>query len=138
MRIFLSLLFAAALVLADDKADVESAAKDLAQAQMKKDKATLEKLLSDDIVYSHSSGMRETKAEHIKAVMNPKNRYTNIDYKETSVRVYGNTAVLITKATFSVDNDGKKADNVLSMMQTWVKRPSGWQLVARWTTRLTQ
>jgi ketosteroid isomerase-like protein len=137
----LGLLIAGAVLLAaaDSAAEkaVLKAANDLAQAQMKKDKAALEKLMGDEVVYSHSSGMRETKEQHIAATMRPASVYEKIEYSDTKVMVYGNTAVLICKALFATNNGGKKADNHLSMMQTWVKRGGGWQLVARWTTRVT-
>lgn len=122
-----------------DEKEVLAAAEQLAQAQMSKDRAVLESLLGDEIVYSHSNAMVETKAEHIEATMRPASvsTYENIQMKDTQIRVYGNTGVLITKATYSTNNAGTKADNHLTMLQTWVKRESGWQLVARWTTRVS-
>ncbi|MDX1979244.1 MAG: nuclear transport factor 2 family protein [Bryobacteraceae bacterium] len=116
---------------------VLKAANDLAQAQMKKDKAGMEKLLGDELIYSHSSGMVETKEQHIAASMRPNTQYEKIEYKDTRIMVYGNTAVFTCKALFATNNGGKKADNHLTMLQTWVKRGGGWQLVARWTTRVT-
>jgi ketosteroid isomerase-like protein len=138
MKILATLLLASAVLSAAD-ADkaVLAAANDLSNAQMSKDKATLEKLLGDELVYSHSSGMRETKAQHIEAIMKPTSHYEKIELSDQKIMSYGNTAVLICKAIFSTNNNGKKADNNLSMMQTWVKRGTGWQLVARWTTKLT-
>lgn len=137
------LLLSAALVLAADKnpaaeKEVLAAAKELARAQMAKDRAALEKLLGEEIVYSHSTGMRETKAEHIAATMRPTSKYESIDLTEPKAMIFGTTAVLIVKARFVSVNDGKKQETPLSMMQTWVKRGGGWQLVARWTTRLAQ
>ncbi len=141
MKLFGFLMAAAAMaVAADSAADkaVLKAAQDLAQAQMKKDKAALEKLLGDEIVYSHSNGMTETKAQHIAATMRPADvsNYEKIEFSAVKITVYGKTAVLTCKALYSVDNAGKKADNHLTMLQTWVQRGSGWQLVARWTTRV--
>jgi ketosteroid isomerase-like protein len=116
---------------------VMAAANELSQAQMKKDKAAMERLLGDEIIYSHSSGMRETKAQHITASMRLNTKYEKIELSEVKVQPYGNTAVLTCKAVFSTNNEGKKADNHLSMMQVWNKRGAGWQLVGRWTTRVT-
>ena len=82
--------------------------------------------------------MRETKAQHIAAVMKPTSKYTKIELTDVKVTSYGNTATLTCKALFSVDNDGKKADNRLSMLQVWTKRGAGWQLVTRWTTKMPQ
>jgi len=115
---------------------VLAAANQLSQAQMNRDQAALEKLLGDEIIYSHSSGMAETKEQHIKATMTGPSRYERIEYKDPKVMVFGNAAVMTCKALFATNNQGKKTENHLSMLHTWVKRGSGWQLVARWTTRL--
>lgn len=141
LQVLGAMCLAASLLPAADAAAekaVIAAANELSQAQMKKDKAAMERLLGDEIVYSHSSGMRETKAQHITASMRPNTRYEKIELSEVKVQTYGTTAVLICKALFATNNDGKKADNHLSMMQVWNKRGPGWQLVGRWTTRLTQ
>lgn len=131
---------AALAVAADSSAEkaVLKAAQDLAQAQMKKDRAALDRLLGDDIIYSHSNGMTETKAKHIEATMRPVavSNYEKIELSDVKISVYGKTAVLTCKALYAVNNAGKKADNHLTMLQTWVQRGSGWQLVARWTTRV--
>jgi ketosteroid isomerase-like protein len=140
IQILSAVCLAAAMLPAADPAvekAVMAAANELSQAQMKKDKAAMERLLGDEIVYSHSSGMRETKAQHIAASMRPNSKYEKIELSEVKVQPYGNTAVLTCKALFSTNNDGKKADNHLSMMQVWNKRGNGWQLVGRWTTRVT-
>lgn len=139
----LALLLLAGLLPALHAADnpavakaVIAAANDLSKAQMNKDKAAMERLLGDELVYSHSSGMRETKAQHIAATTKPTNHYESISLTDTKVMAYGDTAILTCTADISTNNDGKKGSNHLSMLQTWVKRGSGWQLVARWTTRL--
>lgn len=119
--------------------EVLKAAQDLAQAQMKKDKAALDRLLGDDLIYSHSSGMVETKADHMKATLRPASVsvYERIEMTEPRIKVYGSTAVLTCRALYATNNAGTKAENHLTMLQNWVKRGSGWQLVARWTTRVT-
>ena len=138
MKLFLAVFLFAATLFGQSKTEKEvlAAAQDLCKAQMNKDRAALERLLADEIIYSHSSAMRETKADHIAATLKPTNKYTNIALNDPIVRVYGDTAVLFSKPVFSVDNDGKKADNPLSMLQAWVKKGGRWVLVARWTTRL--
>ncbi len=141
LQILAALCLATSLLPAADAAAekaVMNAANELSQAQMKKDKAALERLLGDEIIYSHSSGMRETKADHIAATMRPNSKYEKIELTEMKVQTYGTTAVLFCKGLYSTNNDGKKGDTRLSMMQVWNKRGPGWQLVGRWTTRLTQ
>jgi hypothetical protein len=139
MKIVAALCFSALWTMAADPAvekAVMQSSKDLAQAQIKKDKAALDRLLGDELIYSHSSAMQETKADHIKAAMRPNVRYEDIAMSDVKVQSYGNTAVLTCKATYSNNTDGKKSATNLTMLQVWNKRGPGWQLVARWTTRL--
>src|SRR5712692_7676633 len=63
------------------------------QATMKKDGAALEKLLHPDLSYTHSSGMNQTKADVIKSVTTGKTTVEGIDFSDTTVRVYGKTAL---------------------------------------------
>src|SRR5712672_4425381 len=63
------------------------------QATMKKDGAALEKLLHADLTYSHSSGHNQDKADVVKTVTTGKATTASIDFSETTVRVYGNTAL---------------------------------------------
>src|SRR6186997_1858374 len=64
------------------------------QATMKKDGAALEKLLHPDLTYSHSNAHNQTKAEVITAVTTGKATPESIEFSETAVRVYGNTALV--------------------------------------------
>src|SRR6266446_9605443 len=92
------LLCAAALSAAgtDSKAekDVLAAMDAWKHATMKKDGAALEKLLHPDLTYSHSSGHNQDKADVVKTVTTGKATTASIDFSETTVRVYGNTALV--------------------------------------------
>ena len=99
MKKWLTLLLSAAALsaaVADSKADQEVlAAMDAwKQATMKKDRAALEKILHNDLTYSHSSGKTETKAEVVEAVTTSKSTVEAIDFAETTVRIYGKTALV--------------------------------------------
>ena len=129
------LLFAAvaSLFAADPKADVLSAMESWKQAILKKDAAALDPLLHPDLTYSHSDGRTETKADILKSMPNTQ----SIKFGDTTVRVYGNTAIVKGPAEF-VNNaaNGSTTTLNLSILQVWLKGPNGWQLVARQSTRL--
>ena len=59
------------------------------QAMMKKDAAALSKILSDDLVYTHSSNLHENKAAVIESLKG-NTIVEAIDFKDLKVRVYGN------------------------------------------------
>ena len=121
---------------ADSKADVLSAMDAWKQATMKKDGAALDKLLHPDLTYSHSSATNQTKAEVIEAVTKGKATTTAIDFSDTTVRVYGNTALVRGKVDMTSVTDGKSSTSHLNILHVWLKGSHGWQMVGRQSTRL--
>jgi ketosteroid isomerase-like protein len=100
------------------------------QAMMKKDAAGLEKYLHPDLTYSHSNGRTQSKAEVIQSAMG-KTVIEAIDFSETTVRVYGTTALIKANVDMRNANDGKSTTSHLSVLHVWIKGPAGWQMVAR-------
>src|SRR4051794_20664572 len=99
MKTWITLLCCAGLLCAAEagpkaEKDVLATLDAWKQATMKKDGAALEKLLHDDLTYSHSNGHNESKADVIKAVTTGKATVEAIDFSDTTVRVYGNTALV--------------------------------------------
>ena len=104
------------------------------QALVHKDAATLSKILSDDLVYTHSSNLHEDKAAVIESLK--KNTVTEaIDFKDLKVHVYGNTAVVVGDVDFRNSTNGVASTAKLNVLHVLVKGPQGWQLVARQATR---
>jgi ketosteroid isomerase-like protein len=106
------------------------------QATMKKDRAALDKLLHEDLTYSHSSGHNESKADVIQSVTSGKSAVEAIDFSDTTVRVYGNTALVKGKVDIRNNAGGKSTTANLNILHVWLKGSKGWQLVARQATRL--
>ena len=60
-------------------------------------------------------------------------------FSETSIRIYGNVALVKGVTDFRNGQPGKMNDNHLNILWVLVKRPAGphgWQIVARQTTRI--
>ena len=108
------------------------------QATMKKDRATLDRLLHPDLAYSHSNTKNESKAEVLEAVAGGKTVVEAIDFSDTTVRVYGNTALVKGRVDMRNNADGKATTANLNILHVWVKGPQGWQMVSRQATRLPQ
>jgi len=107
------------------------------QATMKKDGAALDKLLHPDLTYSHSSAMTQTKADVIKAVTTGKATVESITFfPDTTVRIYGKTALVKGKVDIVNNTGGKSTPAHLNILHVWIKGPQGWQMVARQATRL--
>src|SRR5260370_32597342 len=98
-----------------------------------KDGAALDKLLSNDLTYTHSGGQLETKADVIKSITAGKTIIEALDFSDTSVRLYGYVALVKGKG----DLWHSKTNIVhMNVFQCWVKGPQGWQMVARQAARL--
>jgi ketosteroid isomerase-like protein len=106
------------------------------QAMVGRDQAIFERLYGADLVYTHSNGKQETKAEAIDAVVNGKIRFESIDIADHSVRSYGSTAVSKCKITMKLNTDGNKTTVILDVLHVWVKDSGQWQLVGRQAVRL--
>ena len=104
------------------------------QAMMKKDIATLNRILSDDLAYTHSSNLHEDKAAVIEAAKG-KTIVEAIDFKDLKVHVYGNTAIVKGDVDFRNNANGTVTVSKLNVLHVLVKGPQGWQLVARQATR---
>jgi ketosteroid isomerase-like protein len=132
----LFLFAAAALYGADPKVEKEvlSAMDSWGKAMMAKDRGALQKLFHQDLTYTHSSGLNETKAQAIKALLGGRT-IEAIDLTDTSVRVYGNTALVKGKVDVR-NNAGQVSTTHLDVLHVWVKGSTGWQMVARQALRL--
>jgi ketosteroid isomerase-like protein len=105
-------------------------------AMMKRDAAGLRKLLHEDLIYSHSNGRTQTKAEVLQDTTG-KTTMEAMDFSETTVRVYGNTALIRAKVEIRNSTDGKATIFHTNVLHVWLKGPGGWQLVSRQATQLS-
>lgn len=138
-----SLLLAAATGIAQTpaanpkaEAAVRAAMDQFAKAVLAKDKGTLEKLMGDAILYSHSNGKLDTKASFINDVMNETPKYEGFAYGDTKILIYGNTAVVRGAITVKDVLNGQRRTIELNALQIWVEKGGHWTMVARQSTRL--
>jgi len=104
------------------------------QAAKAGDGAKLKELLSEDLIYSHSSGRTETKQECIDALVKGKP-----DFQHEAgqiVRVYGRAAYVRAKLVAHSIANGQPTEIPLTMLQVWAKDGKQWRMVARHTTRV--
>lgn len=132
---FLTLVAAGATALAADKnsgdeAAVRAAVMQFNTAAKAGDEATLNKLLSEDLMYSHSSAKVETKAECVAALVKSKPNFEMMS--GWTVKAYGKSAIVHGKMT----SHSPAGDTPLHFMMMWVKGANGWQMVGRHTARL--
>jgi ketosteroid isomerase-like protein len=120
---------------ADAKKAVLAAEQAFVDAMIKHDKSVLEKLLADDLIYVHSSSKVETKPEVIQAVTSGSATYESIEFRDTTVRQYGDVVVTTHKAAIKTKQSGVAN---LFVTHVWAKHKGGWQFASRQASRLPQ
>lgn len=120
---------------ADEKAVME-AEKQRFEAQVARKYDVLEKVLADDLIYTHSSGNTDGKQSFIQSLREGKSLYDAIDVKEQKVRVYGKTAVVNGVAFMKVTSNGQTNDLRLRYTDVYVKNGKQWQMVTWQSLRL--
>ena len=116
-------------------ADVVKAA-ELARfdAAQKNDLDALGKLLADDLTYTHSTGVLETKAVFLDSLRSGKLQFKKIEPADLQVRVYATTAVINGTAKISVVSEGQPKDVHIRFTDVWVLRNNQWVCVAEQLT----
>jgi hypothetical protein len=106
--------------------------KDRFAAMVKGDRAALEKLLSDDLTYTHSTALLENKEQFLKSVTSGNIDYVSIVPSETDwkVRVNGNTAIVNGIAAVNVIDTGKDRKIRIRFTTVQANRGGAWQLQA--------
>jgi hypothetical protein len=106
------------------------------EAATKNDLDTLGKLLADDLTYTHSTGVVETKAVFLDSLKSGKLQFKTIEPGDLQVRVYGTAAIINGTAKVSVVSEGKPKDITIRFTDVWVNRAGRWQMVAWQSTKL--
>ncbi|MFD1874105.1 nuclear transport factor 2 family protein [Hymenobacter bucti] len=114
--------------------EVEALERQRFDAQVKKDYTFLEKAFADDLVYTHSGGKQNNKAEYIESIRDGHSVYDKIDVENINVRAYngGTTAVVNGQITIYQPNKPDGTPNVahIKYVTMQIKDPKkGWQVV---------
>lgn len=136
MTKLITLLFvlAASIAAADHADGVRAASAGWRKAVIEHDAAALNRLLADDLVYSHANGRTQNKAEYMAAIMKS-GRYESFAESDTSIRVYGKTAVWT--GYVDVKIAGTDSYRVRSL-EVYVENNGQWQLAAKQSARLSR
>jgi ketosteroid isomerase-like protein len=128
-----AVLISGILVGAQPADAVREVAEGWYNAAIKQDRAALESLLADDLVYTHAGGQVQTKSEYIAAVMKGPPHYESMTYGEMKIRIYGQTAVLTAFADIKLTSQPMFRVRTLHV---YVENGGHWQLVAHESTRV--
>lgn len=132
--LLLAMVVTGAAAQESDEAAVRAAEDRRIRALVEDDFAALEEILAEDLTYTHSNALVDTKASYIRTLRAGTTKYAAIDRDTPAVRLYGSTAVLTGTASMTMRG---QADPVrLRYTLVYVKRNGRWQAVAWQSTRL--
>jgi ketosteroid isomerase-like protein len=100
------------------------------------DKNVLNEIASDDLVYGHSSGKVQNKAEFIDEIVNSQPDYLSINLTEQTIKISGNTAVVRHIYSAETTNNGTPGHIKIGNMMIWQKQHGKWKLLARQAYKL--
>lgn len=95
------------------------------------DVATLEPLLDEALIYTHSAGDSDSKESYLRKVREGQMRYQQVQAIEQSVLRAGDTAACVVGRmllTGTLHGEEKRLDN--RFLAVWVQRGSDWKLLA--------
>ena len=100
------------------------------KAMIDADRDTLEALLADTLVYTHSNATTDGKASYIAGVMSGKWKYRKIERPLEDIQVHRDCVIVTGHVRIDIMIDG--IAKVLNSRYTdvWLKGAKGWQMTA--------
>jgi ketosteroid isomerase-like protein len=96
-------------------------------AMTQNDFATLNELLADDLVYTHSSAVVDDKASYIESLRSGAVKYKKAEREPCTVTVHGDTAIVTGSARVSVFVRGQDKLIHMRYSNVWIKQAGGWK-----------
>jgi ketosteroid isomerase-like protein len=87
-------------------------------------------MFHDDLVYTHSSSVVDTKPSYLEALRSGKTRYKSAKRFEEKVRFVGDTALVTGRAEMEAEINGNPRSLRLRFLNVWSKTPAGWKFIA--------
>lgn len=105
-------------------------------AFLKLDLATIEQLMADDYTIIQPGGAVWDKAKTLASLRSEQRHWDTAGSDELSVRLYGETAIVIGRWTAKGVNHGQAFGYQARYQAVWVKRAGRWQIVADQSTEI--
>jgi ketosteroid isomerase-like protein len=100
------------------------------EAMLHSDAAALDELCAYELTYTHSDGARDTKATYLRRVRDGYFDYQWLEHEIYRTIMAGDCAIVISRMTGDVVVDGSLRHLNSAALIVWVRRPSGWRLLA--------
>jgi len=105
-------------------------------AMVAEDFAALDALVHEELVYTHSTALVDSKASWLESMRSRKTRYRKVACSNRKARVYGDMALVTGRADIEAEISGRPKSLKLLFLNAWVRTPQGWKFVAWQSTPL--
>lgn len=116
--------------------DILAAETDRVDALLRADYEALDRLLGEDLTYTHSTAVLDTKAMFLESLRSGRLRYLQFRHEDPKVRVLGDVGLINTVVRIVSVNRGQENRNHLRVTIVYAKRDGRWQMVAWQSTRM--
>ena len=100
------------------------------RAMCEADAKTLDELLGDSLVYTHSNASADSKKSYLDGVRAKKWNYRKIERPEENIQLHGDSAVITGRVRIDILIDGTPKILNSRYLNVWTKGAKGWQMVA--------
>src|SRR5262249_2167280 len=91
---------------------------------------TVQGLAHDQLLYTHSSAITDTKARWLESMTSGKTKYKSASFTDRKVRMIGDAALVTGGAAIEAEINGQPRSLRLKFLNVWTKTPEGWKFVA--------
>lgn len=99
-------------------------------AMIAKDFGALEAMVHEQLLYTHSSGVTDTKASWLDSMRSGSVKYKSASCSARKVRIVNDVALVNGAAHIEAEIDGQARTLKLLFLNAWAKTPQGWKFVA--------
>jgi len=144
-QLLLAIILLSALQLSAQKNKIDNKATEIAVLELHQKKFdwminkqydSLQIVLEKELIYVHSNGWIETKAEVIADLKSGKLNYIKVNVTEAKARIYKNTAIVNGKGVFNVILEGKPVEINLLYTEVYINKKNNWQLASRHANKM--
>jgi ketosteroid isomerase-like protein len=100
------------------------------QAELSGNTATMETMLSEDYLGIYGDGTLATKAETIDSFKKGTTKFSHIHTWDRKIRVFGSTAVVVSKAQVTGEHDGESLGGLYRYTRVYHRHNGVWQIVS--------
>ena len=115
----------------NEENDVAAAVERLRAAMLSGKAADLSAVAADNLIYVHSDGLIETKAEFVETIVSGRSVFVTIDLSDQQIKVTGDTAIVRHILEAKTNNNGVPGFVKIGILLVWQKQNGEWKLLGR-------